>query len=168
MKSILIRRIAIAFIAMATMNATAIAQKKGDMAAGGNLLIGTGNSYTNLGIGAKFFYNITDPIRLAGEFDFFPMQNHTSMWDLSTYGHYLFPVADKVILFPSVGLGLIGATYSSAIPSLHSNSSGDFALSLGGGIDYELTYNLVLNGELRFKIEDGSRLNLVVGLAYKF
>jgi outer membrane protein X len=168
MKSILLRRIAIAFMATATMNAAAVAQKKGEMAVGGNLLIGTGDSYTNLGIGAKFLYNVTDPIRLAGEFDFFPTQNHTSIWDLSAYGHYLFPVADKIILFPSVGLGLIGIGYSSSVPGVRPNSSGDFALSLGGGIDYELSYNLVLNGELRFKIENGSRLNLVAGLVYKF
>ena len=161
MKSVVVKRVAIAIIAVVTMSVPAVAQQQGEMAAGGNLLLGTGNSFSNIGIGAKFFYNVTDPIRLAAEFDYFLEKDLMSMWDFSVYGHYLFPVADKLVAYPSVGLGMVGV-------SVGSFSSSDFALSLGGGVDYELSPNLALNGELRYKIMDGSRLNIVVGVAYKF
>ena len=174
MKNVFLKKMAITVFAALLMNAAATAQTTGDMAAGGNLLIGTGNNYSNLGIGAKFYYNVTDPIRLLGEFDAFFKSNNTSAWDLSAYGHYLFPIAAQVRLYPSVGLGLVGTTVtystqgSNGTSIRSSDSFNDFALSLGGGIDYDLTSNLILTGELRFKINDGSRLFLVAGLAYKF
>ena len=165
------KRAAIIAIAV-TISVASHAQTKGDMATGGNLVIGTGNSYTNIGIGAKFLYNVTDPIRLGGEFDFFPKKDYTSWWDFSVYGHYLFSVADRVNVFPSVGLGLVGARVS--FPDLFgygggSYSSSWFALSLGGGADIALSDNLFLTGELRLKIfENSTRINLTFGVAYKF
>ena len=162
-----------AMIAIAvTMSVATHAQAKGDMAAGGNLIIGMGDSYTHVGLGAKFLYNITDPIRLAGEFDFFMKKNYTSWLDFSVYGHYLFSVADALVVYPSVGLGIVNIRAS--MPSFmgyggDTYSDSYFAFSLGGGADYALTPNIVLNGELRFKIfENTNRVNLVFGVAYKF
>jgi len=176
MRNVLLKRAAIVIIAAVVMSVSAVAQQQGDKAVGGNLLIGAGNSYTNIGIGAKFFYNVTDPIRLAGEFDYFLKKDYVSYWDLSVYGHYLFPVADQVVIYPSLGLGIMGASVNMptyTVPGVgtyggkYSNS--DFALSLGGGADYELSSNLILSGELRIKLVDGSnRLNIAIGLAYKF
>ena len=159
-------KMAIIVIAAITMSVAAYSQSQGDKAVGGNLVIGSGDSYTNVGIGAKFFYNVTDPIRLAGEFDYFLKKDYLSMWDLSVYGHYLFPVADQVAVYPSVGLGIVGAKVSFGG---YSDSNSEFAFSLGGGADYELSSNLTLNGELRIKLIDGgNRLNIAIGLAYKF
>ena len=161
------KKMAILAIAVITMNMAANAQTQGDKAVGGNLVIGAGDSYTNIGIGAKFFYNVTDPIRLAGEFDYFLKKDYMSWWDFSVYGHYLFPVADEVLIYPSVGLGMIGV--KTDLGPFGSHSGNDVAFSLGGGVDYELSSNLVLNGELRIKLFDGgNRLNLAIGLAYKF
>ena len=166
-----IKHVAFAAIAV-TMSMSAVAQQQGDKAVGGNLVIGTGDSYTNIGIGAKFLYNVTDPIRLAGEFDFFPKQKEMTWWGFSVYGHYLFSVADQVVLYPSVGLGVVGVSVPKvSIPGFGSYGglSSDFAFSLGGGIDYALTSNLVLNGELRIKLFDGgNRINFAFGVAYKF
>ena len=171
MKSIL-KKMAIIVIAVVVMSMTVNAQSQGDKAVGGNLVIGAGDSYTNVGIGAKFLYNVTDPIRLAGEFDYFLKKDYVSMWDLSVYGHYLFPVADQVLLYPLVGLGMVGSSYkypSSVWYEAYSGSDSNFAFTLGGGADYELSSNLSLNGELRLKLVDGSnRLNIAIGLAYKF
>ncbi|GHV48975.1 hypothetical protein FACS1894181_06330 [Bacteroidia bacterium] len=175
MKKLLLKRAAVAIIAMFTMSMAAFAQEKGDMAAGANLLLGTGNGYSNIGLGGKFLYNITAPIRLAGEFDYFLKKNYLSMWDFSVYGHYLFPVADKITVFPAAGLGILGSTVSypygwgEFVPGFNSSYSGsDFALSLGGGADFQLTSNLFATGELRIKISDGTRFNIVAGVAYKF
>ena len=165
MKMDFLKRAAVIAIAM-IMSVAAYSQSQGDKAVGGNLVIGMGDSYTNVGIGAKFFYNVTDPIRLAGEFDYFLKKDNTSWWDFSVYGHYLFPVADEVVIYPSLGLGAIGFT-SKWGRETYSDSR--FAVSLGGGADYELSSNLALTGELRIKIfENSNRINLAIGLAYKF
>ena len=168
MKNVVLRRAAIAILAVVTMSVSVVAQQKGDKAVGGNLVIGMGDSYTNVGIGAKFFYNVTDPIRLAGEFDYFLKKDNVSWWDFSAYGHYLFPVADQVVIYPSLGLGFVGYKISSGFGG-GSYSDNRFAVSLGGGADYELTPTLTLNGELRIKlIENSNRFNLAVGIIYKF
>ena len=157
----------VAIIAIAlSMSVAAFSQSQGDKAVGGNLVIGSGDSYTNVGIGAKFFYNVTDPIRLAGEFDYFLKKDNVSWWDFSVYGHYLFPVADQVAIYPSLGLGAIG--FSSKWGG-ETYSDSRFAVSIGGGADYAISDNLSLNGELRIKLfEDNNRLNIAIGLAYKF
>jgi len=144
--------------------------QQGDMAVGGNLILGAGQSYSHFGIGAKFLYNVTAPIRLAGEFDYFPKQNLMSWWDLSVYGHYLFPVADKIALYPSVGLGMVGVSVNLNLGPYgnYSESTSDFAFSLGGGGDYELSSKLMLNLEVRCKIINSTRINIAAGVAYKF
>jgi outer membrane protein X len=171
MKTSILKRTAIALFAMLTMSVSAWSQQKGDMAAGGNLLIGTGNGFTNFGLGAKFLYNVTDPIRLSGEFDYFLKKSNLSMWDFSAYGHYLFPVAETITVFPAVGLGIIGSTVDLGDYGYlagGSASGSDFAFSLGGGADFQLAGNLFATGEIRIKINDGSRFYILGGIAYKF
>ncbi|GHV48630.1 hypothetical protein FACS1894181_04920 [Bacteroidia bacterium] len=165
MKSIF-RKVAIVTIALVTMSVAAGAQEKGDMAAGGNLVLGSGDSFTNIGIGAKFQYNVTTPIRLEGSFTYFLKKDYLTMWDLSANAHWLFPVADKITVYPLAGLGILnyGSSYGS-----YSASTSDIAFNLGGGIDYKLTDKLILNAELKYKISDTwDRLLLSAGLAYKF
>jgi len=169
MKTVFLKRVAIVVIAILTMSLSASAQKKGDMDAGVNLLFGTTSGYSNAGLGAKFRYNIIDQVRLAGEFDYFLKSNYISLWDFSVYGHYLFPVAENLVVYPEVGLGFVGWSYSWPTGWLDSYSHPtDFALSIGGGVDYKLTSNLTLNGQLRFKTISGGWFNMLVGIAYKF
>lgn len=162
-----LKKIAIVVIAAITMSVTAVAQQRGDKAVGGNLV----NENVSVGMGAKFFYNVTDPIRVAGEFDYFVKKIYDSYWDASAYFHYLFPLASQVNLYPSVGVGVVGSNWSN---SYYSFSDINFVLSLGGGIDYELSSNLLLNGEVRVKMYKGysnfldNSLNFAIGLAYKF
>jgi len=125
---------------------------------GGNLVIATSNNNTIIGLGAKFLYNTSDNFRLGGAFDFFPSRNFGNLTDISAYGHYLIPLNEQFLLYPSVGLGFLGGggVYS-------------FGLSLGGGIDIAIAPDLVLNGELRFKLMDGGYFtNIAIGLAYRF
>jgi len=169
-----LKRAAISIIAAVTVSVSGTAQQKGDMAVGANLLFGTTSGYSNIGLGPKFLYNVTDKIRLAGEFDYFLKKDYVSFWDISVYGHYLFPIAENIVVYPSVGLGILGSTVK--VPSYNilgitygggSTSGTDFALSLGGGIDYALTPKLTLNGELRYKVVSGGWFNIAVGISYK-
>jgi outer membrane protein X len=106
MKSIF-RKVAVMAIAVFTMSVAANAQEKGDMAVGGNLVLGSGDSFTNYGIGAKFQYNVTNPLRLEGSFTYFLKKDYLTMWDLSANAHWLFPVADKITVYPLAGLGIL-------------------------------------------------------------
>jgi outer membrane protein X len=147
------------------------AQEKGDMAAGGNLVMGLGNSYTNFGIGAKFQYNVTNPIRLEADFTYFLKKDYVSMWDFSVYGHYLFPIADKLTAYPLVGLGMLGtsASYDFGYGYSGSASASEFGFNVGGGLDYKLTDKLILNAELKYKFAGTwDRLLISAGAAYKF
>ena len=170
-------KVAIFSIAL-TVSASAIAQEQGDMAAGGNMVLGVGGDHTHFGIGGKFLYNLTDPIRLAGEFDFFPKTDDFTWWDISVYGHYIFPLIEKISVYPLVGIGIIGIqwSYDYGILGKHSESINGFVFSPGGGVEFKLLPNLALNAEVRFKFikfsddddVSGRRTNFVVGLAYKF
>jgi outer membrane protein X len=151
--------------------ASVFAQEKGDKAAGAGLSIGTGDSYTNIGLGAKFQYNVTDPIRLEGAFTYFLKKDYLSMYDLSVYGHYLFPVADKITVYPIVGLGILSSKVS--FPdfgfNLGSATHSDFAFTLGGGVDYAVTDKVLIYADLKYKIADYmDRMIISAGVAYKF
>ena len=80
MKSLFLQRMAILIIAVLTMSLTAGAQEKGDMAAGGNPVFGSGDGLSNIGIGAKFQYNVTTPIRLEGSFTYFLKKDYVSFF----------------------------------------------------------------------------------------
>ena len=154
-----------------TMSVAANAQQ-GEKAIGGNLIFGTGGNHSHVGIGGKFSYNLTDPIRFVGEFDFFPKKDFISWWDVSAYGNYLFLLSDKIDVYPLVGVGMTGAKVDLGKYNFSTNG---FVFSLGGGLDYELTSKLLLSIELRYKFINfkdigvsGNRTHLVVGIAHKF
>jgi outer membrane protein X len=160
------RKVAIVAIAVLTMSVVVGAQEKGDMAAGGNIVLGSGDSFTNFGIGGKFQYNVTNPFRLEGSFTYFLKKDYITMWDLSVNGHWLFPVADKITVYPLAGLGILNCGYDIED---NSDSTSDIAFNLGGGIDYQLTDKLIFNAELKYKISDHlDRFLISAGLAYKF
>jgi outer membrane protein X len=174
MKSSIFKKVAIAAIAVMTMSVAAQAQEKGDMAAGGNFVLGSGDSFTNYGIGAKFQYNILTPLRLEGSFTYFLKKDYVTMWDLSVNGHWLFPVADKITVYPLAGLGILNSGYDLDLGLdewgiKDSGSTSDIAFNFGGGIDYRLTDKLILNAELKYTISDKwDRLRISAGVAYRF
>jgi len=183
MKSIVFKKVAIIIIAV-TMSMAVSAQEKGDMAVGGNLAVGMGDEITNYGIGAKFQYNVLTPLRLEGSFTYFLpktwgaeglAESKLSMWDLSVNAHWLFPVAEKVKVYPLAGVGMLG-TKASASANVDgygsfdaSASTSEFGFNVGGGIDFKLTQKLILNAELKYKIgSNWNRFLISAGLAYRF
>lgn len=174
------------FIALAM--GTAFAQK-GEKAVGVNL--GYGTEISNLGIGAKFQYGITDAIRAEASFDYFLKKDGLKMWDANINAHYLFPIVDKFKVYPLVGL-----TYSNwNIGSMDiytwsddngngewdegekkydaeyegSGSTGKFGVNLGAGIEYAITNRLSVSFEAKYQlISDYNQAVFGVGVAYKF
>jgi outer membrane protein X len=153
-----------------TMSMTAFAQKKGDVAAGAHLVLGTGKNsgvgLTNFGIGAKFQYNVTDPIRLEGSFTYFLEKDFWKMWDFSANGHYLFPVTGQVTVYPLAGMGIFGTNVDYG---LGSSTASDVCFNLGCGADFKLTDQWVLNVELKYKfVNNWNRLLISAGVVYQF
>lgn len=168
------------FIALVASSAFA---QKGETAVGVNL--GYGSEISNLGIGAKFQYGITDAIRAEASFDYFLKKDGVSMWDVNLNAHYLFPVADKFKVYPLVGLTYAHckASYDDEnvmdFPAAYADDYGDFGdsdesdgkfgVNLGAGASYDLTEKLALNLEVKYQlISHFNQVVFGVGLAYKF
>jgi len=168
------RRVAIIAIAAVTMSVAANAQEQGDKAVGGNLVIGYNSDFTNVGIGGKFLYNISDAIRLEGAATLFVpkdfLGSKLSFWDIGANVQYLYPVNEKLIFYPLVGLGIQGWKIKEKEGGINISFTGnDLFFDLGGGLDYQINEQLFFNFELKYRIvEDWNRLLILAGIKYKF
>lgn len=125
--------------------------QKGDIEIGANLAFQTSGS--NLGVGAKARYGLTDRIRLdAGLTYFLPKADVTSL-EASVNAHYLFPLKDsKFTLYPLAGLGY----YHNSVKLLGTSvSSGQLLIDFGGGASYQLTKSLSLGAEAKYLLVSG-------------
>lgn len=151
---------------------TVQAQEKGDMAAGVHFALGTGDSFTNYGIGAKFQWHVIDKLRLEPSFTYFLKKDHINMWDISANVHYQFVMTKRLNLYPLAGLSMMGVKASYDLGSYYGTASAsdtEFGLNLGGGMDFVLSEKLNLNVEAKYKIGGNwNRFIASVGLGYKF
>ena len=119
--------------AMVLMSTGAFAQEAG-MKAVGATFSDYLDSDSRIAIGAKFQYSFTENMR--GEFDFklYPPKWHSILWNPTVNFHYLFPIIDKLYVYPLAGVGVLGyynsdTEYSSTI----------FTVKFGSGAEYYIT-----------------------------
>ena len=161
-------------IATMTMSITADAQEMNDKAAGLNFLI---NSTRNIiGIGAKYRYNITKPLRVESSFNYLFNNNLENKWDLFENVHLLIPLHNRTKIYPLAGLGILQKrknnhpifedernTYDD------SDASVFWAFNLGGGIDYKISDKLTINAELIQKSSDNLNYTYIsTSIIYRF
>ena len=184
------------FTCAALMGLCASAQEKGDMAVGLNLGVApsleSGASVTNFGIGAKFQYNVTNPIRLEAAFDYGFKNKGVDVMTIGVNAHYIFKVANKISVYPLVGVGYAHCKATAiGIPDLDENdwggianwetdiddygtkeesgSANKFFFNVGVGGQYDLNDKLAVNLEIKYQyIENFNRLPISLGIAYKF
>ena len=162
--------------------------EKGAMAAGVNLTVGFGDSYTNVGLGAKYQYNIIDNLRLEPNFNYYFKKDYLSMWDLSVNVHYLFTLYEGLNFYPLAGIGVAGgkAHYGSAADDWYGEGLGgliedvldeyevddtltNFIFNIGAGLEYMITDNISVNLEYKYRVcADLNRSLLSFGVAYHF
>ena len=154
--------------------------QQGGKSAGAHLAFGFGDDISNVGFGAKFRYGVTDPIRLEGAFTIFTpkaleswgdARATVSMWDFSVNAHYLYTMSEQLTLYPLAGLGMMGVRSKAEVPGWGSTSASasEFGLNIGGGVDYALTEQWALNGELKFRFGgDWGRTIIGLGATYSF
>ncbi len=174
MKRILVSLIGVAMMAVVAIPVSA---QKGTKSVGAQVVLGSGDGLSNIGLGAKFRYNVSNPIRLEGAFTYFFEKDLVSMWDLSVNAHYLFHVAPRLTLYPLAGLGIMGVTVDvpkvnlgggiGTIGGRHSDS--EFGFNIGGGADYMLNQQWGLNAEVKFRVGgDWNRTLISLGATYAF
>lgn len=162
-------------ISLALISLGAFAQK-GEQNVGAHLLYGTDMEI--FGVGVKYQNNLTDAIRLEGVFDYYPKSDGFSMFDVNVNGHYLFPITDKVTLYP-----LVGINYTHWKQSLFdgddedewfyddeedvSMNDGSIGLNIGGGVQYKLTDKIRIGAELKYQTISGFNTPVVgFGVTY--
>jgi len=153
---------------------TAFAQK-GTKAIGLDLSYGT--KIENIGIGVNGQYNFTDAIRGDASFDYFLKKNGASMWDLNLNVHYLFPISTSFKLYPLAGFTytnwkmdwVLEDEYFGTSEDLGSSTESRFGVNLGGGVQYDLSSNLLIKAEAKYQmISDFGQAVFTCGVAYKF
>lgn len=179
-------------ICLALAGLSSFAQEKGDKSVGVNLgvapCIESGASLTNFGIGAKFRYHVTSPIRIEADLDYWLKAKECDVLDFSVNAHYLFKVTDKISVYPLVGLGfahISGFTsnddsfddFDDSNPwedmedymdNSSSSSLNRMLINVGVGADYSLTDKISVGAEIKFQyIKDFNRSPFKVGVIYK-
>lgn len=183
-------------VCLALAGLSSFAQEKGDMSVGLNLgvapSIESGMSNTNLGVGVKFRYQVTSPIRLEANLDYWLKAKGLDVLDFSVNAHYLFKVSDKINVYPVVGIGYArvgGGTFNDSsfddsdlydygrssnnpLEDMEDSSSGSFnrmLINAGVGADYALTDKISVGAEVKFQyIKDFNRVPINIGITYKF
>ena len=134
----------------------------------------SGASVTNFGIGAKFQYNVTNPIRVEADLDYWFKAKGMDVFDITANVHYLFNVGSKLKIYPLVGIGYAhlkaSADFDIAGEDFSVSASADkFLFNVGAGVEYPIANNLSIGAEIKYQyIKDFSRLPISVGVAYKF
>ncbi len=185
-------------LCLAVAGFSAANAQEGQMAAGINIgvapsLEGEG-SPTNFGIGAKFQYNVTDPIRVEADVEYWFKSKGISVFDISANVHYLIPIIDNLRIYPLVGIGYANCHFSGMdidIPEINlpdipgvdlsgmlgslerdidtSSNASRFLFNIGAGAEYDITENLVANFEFKYQyLKDFNRMPIQIGIAYKF
>ena len=172
MRNVLFKKAAIVIIAAVVMSVSAVAQKKGDMAVGGNL------SLIGLGLGPKFQYNVADKFRLEGNFTYYLLFTKAfidsdgeidsfSWWDTTVNAHFLFPNAsNKVVCYPIVGLGVNRISWverSSYVGKIKESGSLP-VVNIGCGFDFKVSEQLAINLEAKIRL----MALVTAGVTYRF
>lgn len=170
------------------------AQSKGEMGVGINLGVAPslekGAKVTNFGIGAKFQYNVTNPIRLEADVDYWFKDKGFDVFDVSANVHYLFKIGDKLNIYPLVGIGYARVGWGLSLADDYDNDwsftpyarddfdfdEDDFSTSLnrflfnvGVGVEYHITSKISAGLEIKYQyIKDFNRLPITIGATYHF
>lgn len=177
------------FVCIALAGLCATAQEKGDMAVGVNLGVApsleSDLKATNFGIGAKFQYNVTDPIRVEADVDYWFKSKGVSVFEISANVHYLFSVMDNLKVYPLAGIGYgnismdamdvvdlgpMASVIQAYMPQVDtSESASRFLFNVGVGGEYSVTENIAVGLEIKYQyMKDFNRLPIKLGVTYKF
>ena len=153
--------------------------QKGRQAIGFGLSYGT--EIESAGLGIKYQYNITNPLRIEPSFNYFFENDNVSMLDLNVNFHYLCPVAQSVKLYPLFGLTMSNWMFDMHDldvdwdgDHVHVDDGGNhnefrIGVNLGAGAEFALGRNWAMNVEFRYQLVDDFDQGVInFGAAYRF
>ena len=115
--------------------------------------------HKQLGLSVKYQYNVTDVIRLEASGSYYPEKDiWAKTFDANFNGHYLFPVAEKITVYP-----LAGINYSRWKSD---EWEGEIGLNLGGGVQYQLTNKFRVGAEVKYLTLGLNSAILEAGITY--
>lgn len=149
-------------IAIALLCASGAMAQKGVKAIGGQFSYLTDSELA--GVGFKFQYGITNPIRLEGSVDNYFKNDGLSMWDLNANLHYRIPLTRAFALYP-----LVGVTLTNWNVEYTDDDTTKAGVNIGCGAEISLSREWALNFETKYQIIDNyNQIVLGAGLMYRF
>ena len=142
--------------------------QKGRQAIGFGLSYGT--EIESIGLGLKYQYNITNPIRLEPSLNYFIENDNVSMLDVNMNLHYLCPVGRSVKFDLGDGFDIdVDGDHIHIDKDDDHHNECRVGVNIGGGADFVLTSNWIMNFELRYQlVSDFDQAVFNLGFAYRF
>ena len=157
--------------------------QKGDKAFGGNIPLQVGGgTFISPGLGIKYLYNLSNPVRMEVSFNYiFPQTTSatvswsgggyyseikTSMWNLGVNFHFnLISTTKKNTFYPLAGISVLGVTKT------NSSNQTNVSFNIGIGSDIKLFSRLYLTNEIKYMYVINNQIEglmVTEGLIYKF
>ena len=166
-------------LCFALVSICGMARNEGDMAVGAqigvNPVLNDDVSVTNFGFGLKFQYNIADPVRLEGAFDYLFRDKGVDAITLAVNAHYLVDLGNNFTFYPVVGLGygnIGGLAYKIDYGhgmKVESKSLSRVLVNIGVGAEYDVNSAISLGLEFKYRyMKDFSALPITFGITYHF
>ena len=134
-----------------------------------------GTEIENAGLGIKYQYNVTNNLRLEPSMEYFFKKDAVDMYDINMNIHYLIPIQEQVRFYPLAGLTYtnwnwdLGKTEIGGANLNVDASKSKFGANFGGGIEFDITNNFMLNFEAKYQlISDFDQAVVNFGVAYMF
>lgn len=135
--------------------------QKGTAAIGADLLYGS--DIDRAGLGIKMQYNISNPVRLEVDWDYYFKQNHFTYWTVDVLANYMIGVGRNVSFYPLAGI-MVG--YGSVA---HYDDESRLGVDLGAGLQYDINADWLLDMEFKYQIiKHWDQAVISIGFAYKF
>ena len=152
-------------LALCFVSVAGFAQRQGDVAVGGNIgiapCIEKDMNFTNFGLGLKAQYNVSDPVRLEMDLDYWATDKQKGVVDLTANVQYLFKIVDDFMVYPTVGIGY---------GHLNGNdvwSANRFVINAGVGGEYRFNSKISCGLEIKYQyMKDFQRLPITIGMTY--
>ncbi len=147
----------------------AAAQTQGEMGAGLNFVLATGEDYTNYGLSARYQWTFIDNMRVEPSFTYFFKKDNISSWDLTANIQYLFNFGPMMSFYSLAGFGMTGIHRDYAPLGLDKENDTKFAFNFGAGMEFMFGPRVGMNLEYKYRIVDSwNRSHFGFGVIYKF
>ena len=161
--------IAIAAASLMLGNNKANAQTQGEMGAGLNFVLATGQDYTNYGLSARYQWTFIRNLRVEPSFTYFFKKDNITSWDLTANIQYLFNFGPMVNFYPLAGFGMTEVDIDYSSYGFDKEKDTKFAFNFGAGMEFMFGPRVGMNLEYKYRIVDSwNRSHFGFGVIYKF